>query len=457
MNANTEKTRMFRFDHYYQDKWISPAYIEVSAEGHRLSVSTKEPKNVTIERVAGIALPGFVNAHSHAFQYAMVGLAEHLGRSNTDDFWSWREKMYAVAAKVNPDQMEAIATQLYAEMLRAGYTSVTEFHYLHHQKNGKSYDNIGEMSDRLIAAAARVGIDITLVPIFYQRGGFQLPALAQQQRFTCSTVEDYLTLVAAVKQSCNAYRYANWGIGVHSLRAASASSIKQVFGSMSGPYSKHLHIAEQLKEVDECQSVLGMRPVEWLIENIALDETYNLIHATHINEREIDAMVKQKVNVVLCPSTEANLGDGVFPLARYMKKGGTWAIGTDSHVGLDPWEELRLLDYGQRLQMGKRNVVCLAPETCSAQTMLDQVLTSRYKVTGVTPPFFDAVVFDSNFPLLQVTSPQYLLPTLLYCCDATARMGTLSKGKWVVKDGIHLEGSKIIDAYQRAMKQINLR
>ena len=284
----------------------------------------------------------------------MAGLAEnHSGEQS--DFWSWREAMYGLALAVNPDQFEAIAAMLYAEMLRHGYTNVAEFHYLHHDKDGKPFDNLAEMGSRLVNAAKKTGINITLIPIFYQKGGFNKSPEPNQKRFISQNVEDYAKLYEASENACKDYEHANIAVGIHSMRGVETEAIKEVAANFPKNVPFHIHISEQLKEVEDCVEFLGKRPVEWMLENVELSERFHFVHATHLDENEIKGLAEKRVNVVLCPTTEGNLGDGIFPLREFQNAGGNWSIGTDSHVSLNPFEELRLLDYGQRLISHKRN------------------------------------------------------------------------------------------------------
>ena len=384
-----------------------------------------------------MALPGFQNAHSHAFQYAMAGLAEkQTSQSITDNFWSWREAMYSLALTVNPDQMEAIATMLYAEMARHGYTHVAEFHYLHHDKNGKHYANLGEMGSRLVAAAKTVGIEITLIPIFYQKGGFGEAPNESQRRFISKTKDDYLRLLEAGKQTCTYYEHASLGIGIHSLRAVEAKDIIEI--RQSGPQDLpfHIHVAEQRKEIEDSMAFLKQRPVEWLLNNIELTNRFHLVHATHINSSEIQGIATQNANVVLCPSTEGNLGDGLFPLAEFQSQEGNWSIGTDSHIGLNPFEELRLLDYGQRLKTHQRNTFQNSSFNDSGGFAMNMWIQSGRKAMGnYATEFFkvgqplNVCLVDASSPLLASTSFENLTSTLVYSSDSSMQQGTMVFGK----------------------------
>ncbi|MBK9193005.1 MAG: formimidoylglutamate deiminase [Crocinitomicaceae bacterium] len=331
------------------DGWLIPAFVSVDDKGKISSISDHTSDKSVIDLNA-FAVPGFQNAHSHAFQYAMAGLAErHTTTQTPDDFWSWREAMYKLALQVNPDDTEVIASMLYSEMLRHGYTHVAEFHYVHHDKNGKPYDQLSEMGSRLISAAKKTGIGITMVPIFYQKGGFGKDPVEGQKRFISKDTDSYLKLFEATQKSALQYEHANVALGIHSLRGVDPVCVKEIclHGSKNVPL--HIHVSEQLKEVSDSLEYLGRRPVEWMLENCEMDARFHLVHATHVNESELSGIVKSGASVVLCPSTEGNLGDGIFPLRDFISQDGNWSIGTDSHIGLNPMEELRILDYGQRL------------------------------------------------------------------------------------------------------------
>ncbi|MES2484885.1 MAG: formimidoylglutamate deiminase, partial [Bacteroidota bacterium] len=336
-----------------QEGWIQNAAVTLDAAGTIVSITAVDvPQG---EYINGYALPGFQNAHSHAFQYAMAGLAElHSATGVQDDFWSWRNAMYGLALTLSPEQMQAVATMLYSEMARHGYTAVAEFHYLHHDKNGTPYANLAEMGERLVAAAKTAGIRITLVPMFYQQGGFGQAPLERQKRFISNTIEDYYKLLAATEKVVQNQPHANVGIGIHSLRAVKPQDVISVCQNLDGSKPFHIHVSEQLKEIEDCEGFHNKRPVQWLLDNCSVDKNYHLVHATHLDDAEVTGVAKSGANVVLCPSTEGNLGDGLFRFEDYKNHGGNWSIGTDSHVGLNPLEELRILDYGQRLISHKR-------------------------------------------------------------------------------------------------------
>lgn len=307
-----------------------------------------------VTRAAGPVVPGMPNLHSHAFQRAFAGLTEYRGAAD-DSFWSWRDRMYRFAAALTPDALEDIATQLYIEMLQAGYTSVCEFHYLHHDRDGTPFAEPAEMALRLQSAAARAGIGITLLPVLYQASGFGgQPPLAGQRRFV-NDVDALLRIVERLRA-----QGARCGIAPHSLRAVPPAALRDALQGLQridATAPIHIHIAEQQREVDDCLAWSGQRPVRWLLDHAPIDARWCLVHATHVDDTERQALAASGAVAGLCPSTEANLGDGIFPAAGYLAAGGAWGIGSDSHASVDAAEELRLLEYTQRLSLQRRNVL----------------------------------------------------------------------------------------------------
>ena len=455
--------KKYRFQGILQaDGWQDDQVIAVDDKG----IITSIDQNFDgAENVAGFALPGFQNAHSHAFQYAMAGLAEkHKPGNEADDFWGWRETMYQIALTMNPDDLEAVATMLYAEMARHGYTQVAEFHYLHHDKDGKPYANLSEHGARLVAAAKNAGIKITLVPMFYQRGGFGQDPQPRQRRFISKTIEDYYRLLASSEEATKSYSGANIGYGIHSLRAVKGEDIIEVLSTkgLEGPF--HIHISEQLKEIEDSIAFQGKRPVEWLLDNADVNANYHLVHATHLTDAEIQGSAKSGAHVVLCPSTEGNLGDGIFPLRRFQELGGKWSIGTDSHIGLNPCEELRILDYGQRLISHKRNTFISSDQNDSGAYGVHQALVSGRAAmgNGMTEYFkvgqpLDAVVYDASVPLLEMTASENRLSSIVYASDSTWNLGTIVNGSWIVKQNQHINQSKIREEFTKTIKSLNIR
>lgn len=433
--------KSYRFRALLQNQgWLENATVSLNEAGNIIAVS--QDKNANAIFINGYALPAFQNAHSHAFQYAMAGLAErHSISHNADDFWSWREAMYQLALNLNPDQMKAIAEMLYTELLRNGYSNVAEFHYVHHDKNGKSYNNLATMGEVLIEAAKEVGIKITLIPIFYQKSGFGQPPNEHQRRFISPTFDDYGKLFEASAKVCKTYENANIAVGIHSMRGVDHRDILRVVNELPNNVPFHMHVSEQLKEVEDCVAFLGKRPVEWLLDNIELNETFHLVHATHLTEIETQKLAESKANVVLCPSTEGNLGDGIFPLREFQSFGGNWSLGTDSHIGLNPLEELRLLDYGQRLISHKRNtfvgenisdsgLFAITKTTVAGRKAMNN-FEAQFFAVGAS---FDACIINTDEPLLAQIKPENLASSIVYATDASQIYGTFVAGKLFQKD-----------------------
>lgn len=342
------------------DGWANDVLLAWNEAGSLTEVRSVEASTTTnVPRAAGPLIAGMPNLHSHAFQRAFAGLSEYrsAGRGN-DSFWTWRDLMYRFAQTLSPEQLEDIATHLYVEMLQAGYTSVCEFHYLHHDASGRPYGDAAEMSLRLLAAAERAGIGITLLPVLYQNAGFdRLPPRADQRRFI-NSVDGLLRIVERLRA-----QGARVGVAPHSLRAVAPTTLNELLGGLnaidpSAPI--HIHIAEQAQEVQDCLAWSGQRPVQWLLDHAAVDARWCLVHATHMNATETCAAANTGATVGVCPSTEANLGDGVFDAVGWAAANGHWGLGSDSHASVDAAEELRLLEYTQRLTRQQRNVLASA-------------------------------------------------------------------------------------------------
>lgn len=349
-------------------RWQHQVLLDIAPNGHWSRITPDTPAanaHAGTQHLSGALLPGMVNAHSHAFQRAFAGYAEtRQTHAGSDDFWSWREQMYGVALTITPDQLRAVATQLYTDMRQGGYSHVCEFHYLHHQPSGQPYADPLEMSLALVQAAQDAGIGLTLLPVLYERAGFTQASLRANQARFASDADHVLRLRDGLRTLAARHTWPRFNVGtaIHSLRAASAPSIARLVHALGGdPAPIHLHIAEQTAEVDDCLTATGQRPVEWLCnglgQSVQIDARWQLVHATHVTRAEIDAVARSGAGLVLCPSTEANLGDGLTDLPYWLQSQVPLAIGSDSHVTLDWPEELRWAEYGQRLQHRQRNVL----------------------------------------------------------------------------------------------------
>ena len=337
------------------DGWARDVLLAWDDAGTLTSVTIRAIAPPDAPRATGPLLPGMPNLHSHAFQRAFAGLSEYRSGDSGDSFWTWRALMYRFARDISPDQLEAIATQLYIEMLRAGYTAVCEFHYLHHAPEGQRYADPAEMSMRLLAAAQRAGIGITLLPVLYQDAGFGGKPPRPEQRRYLNRVDELLDIAHRVRA-----KQARVGVAPHSLRAVGLQALRELVAGLHAIDTTapvHIHIAEQQQEVEDCLAWSGQRPVEWLLANAPVDARWCLVHATHMSDAERTALAASGAVAGLCPTTEANLGDGVFDAASYIAASGAWGIGSDSHISVDAAEELRLLEYTQRLAKQRRNVL----------------------------------------------------------------------------------------------------
>ena len=406
----------------------------------------------------GIAIPGLANAHSHAFQRLLAGHTEDRSPEGKDNFWSWRTRMYGLAALVDADTLHTIARQVYTEMVSTGYTSVAEFHYLHNEPQAGPPTTA--MAEAVGSAARDSGIRLTYVPVLYERAGFDASGpTPEQERFVLDIdtfVEHYEALSSAAGDN------AVTGIGVHSLRAVSSKSLATVAGlARRDGAPMHIHIAEQQREVDECLAARGVRPVQWLLDNHDVDSNWCLVHATHIDEQELPSLARTGAVVCLCPSTEANLGDGLFPLQSYLEQGGEIAIGSDSHVSVNPFEELRWLEYGQRLVTQSRNVAAVRrAETGRTLFELTTAGGARACGTGVgqleTDAPADIVLLDDDSPMLAGHATRSLLDALVFSGFTLPIDRVMVAGEWQVIDGLHKSGESHASAYTGLANRIDL-
>ena len=395
-------------------------------------------------------LPGIANLHSHAFQRAMAGLAERQ-TDPADSFWTWRETMYRFAARFDPDTLHAVAAQLYAEMLEAGYTAVCEFHYLHHDRDGTAYADRAAMSRALIAAARETGIRLTLLPVLYMTGGFDGRALGERQRRFAHDVDGYLRLLDLLRDEQN--ERVRLGCALHSLRAVPPEAMRAVLDALPHGMRVHIHIAEQVAEVDECVALRGARPVEWLLANAEVDARWTLVHATHPSEAEVQGLARSGATVAICPTTEANLGDGLFPLRPFLDAGGRWGIGSDSHVSVSPVEELRWLEYGQRLVTRRRNIA-VADSPSVGETLLRGVVDSAAQATGFDDLARDRIVLDAAAPALAGATAQDVIDRWVFAGNRPLVETVEVGGERVVEGGRHRDAGRIAARYRQAMERL---
>ncbi|WP_036180398.1 formimidoylglutamate deiminase [Marinomonas sp. MED121] len=399
--------------------------------------------------LSGPTLPSLVNLHSHAFQRAMAGMAE-VSLNPNDSFWSWRDLMYKMVHKLTPDDVRIIATQLYIDMLKAGYTQVAEFNYLHHDPKGRAYNQLNEMGLQLAQAGDQAGLGVTLLPVLYSHSGFggQTPNEGQA-RFINST-EQYLALHQASQASLAGHKLHKMGGCFHSLRAVTQGQIQDVMGALDKTSNKasnktmpiHIHIAEQQKEVRDSISFSGQRPVQWLANEIGLDERWCLVHATHLDQNEVTAIAKSGAVAGLCPTTEANLGDGIFPGVDYIAQGGRWGIGSDSHVSLSLVEELRTLEYSQRFRDEQRNRLYTEGEHHVGDYLFQAARQGGNQACQVALGLelgnrADFMVLDNRHPFIAASKNEDLLNRWLFATNENLIRHVYVAGNQVINDFKH--------------------
>jgi len=442
------------------DGWHRNVVISVDPEGDIVDVSTDD--TVTAARmINGAAIAGMPNIHSHAFQRAMAGLVEQRA-SKGDSFWTWRETMYDVASRITPDCLNGVAAQLYADMVKAGYTSVCEFHYLH-SPGGASHEQSHEqrlaMSQALMDAATTAGIGLTLLPTLYQTSDFGgAPPTERQRQFSMETRE-YLHLLDALRQSSQRSPQLEVGMALHSLRAVPPESLRMVLDSQRNGQLIHIHIAEQEREVQACVERTGKRPIEWLLDNAPVDRRWCLIHATHATAAELQSVAATGAVVGLCPTTEANLGDGIFPMETLLEADGAFAIGSDSHICLSPIEELRWLEYQARLTRRQRAV--LSDGKLSGGALLWQkACTAGARVSGrpigelAAGKRADVVVLDLNSPLFAGRSDSSIIDTFVFSGTSESVRDVMVGGRWLVQDRRHFAETAVAAGYRRALQKM---
>lgn len=404
-----------------------------------------------------VAVPGMPNLHSHAFQRAMAGLTETRGPSN-DSFWTWRDLMYRFVSHLDPDQFEAIAAMAFVEMLESGFTRVGEFHYLHHDANGTPYENRAEMSARVAAAAKQTGIALTLLPVFYAHSGFGGQEPKPGQRRFIHDIDGFAKLLDGCRDAVSGLDDAIVGVAPHSLRAVTPEELARV-AALAGGTPVHIHIAEQTGEVDDCVAWSGQRPVEWLLANQAVNKRWCLVHATHMTERETHDMAHSGAIAGLCPITEANLGDGVFPAVDFRAAGGRFGIGSDSNVLIDAAEELRLLEYAQRLTRRERNVMARAEGAYTGATLYRDALRGGAQALGIESGLIpghpaDFVCLNSNSPALAGRSGDALIDSWIFAARGGAVDCVWRRGRKIVSQGRHIARDSIASRYRGTLAKV---
>ena len=440
--------------------WRRDVLLEWDAAGDLMAVTDNAAPPAGVE-VAEYVLPGMVNLHSHAFQRALGGMTEVAGdevNHVADSFWTWRDLMYRFARHITPEQMEAIAAQLFAECLRHGYTAVCEFHYLQRDAAGALYARPAETAERVLAAAHISGIGMTMLPVLYSHAGFGAQLLKPEQARFRTGADDVLCIIEALAPQRGGQ--VEVGFAPHSLRAADVAQIRAVAQALPAGRPIHIHIAEQQGEVRQCVDYSGRRPVQYLYDQVDVDARWCLVHATHVQPDEVALMAASGAVAGLCPTTEANLGDGLFPLAEFIAAGGRFGVGSDSHVSQSPVEELRWLEYGQRLQRQQRNVAATPDKRHVGDYLWQAALrggaqASGRKLGALAPGCrADLLVLDEAHVNLCGVAIADVLGSVLFCGNDNLVRDVLCGGQWQVRDGRHVAQDAIATAYKRTLAQL---
>ena len=451
------------------DGWAQQVTIGIDAAGNIQEVRSGElvpEPSTSMRHVSGCIVPGMANLHSHAHQRAMAGLTERAAPGE-DSFWTWRDVMYRFVRQIQPYHLQAIAAQAYLEMLESGYTAVGEFQYVHHDVDGKPYSQRAEMSLHTLQAARETGIGFTALPVLYRYGGFGAQDPDPGQRRFLNNCDEFLELHSQIDNAIEDNGNEALGIAPHSLRAVSSELLNEVLQGLSGPAGRsgqsarpvHIHIAEQLAEVEACRAWSGQRPVEWLLDHFSVDSRWCLIHATHLANNEVSDLANSQAVAGLCPTTEANLGDGIFQMRAFVEAGGRFGIGSDCHISISPVEELRWLEYGQRLISHRRNALAEAGHS-SGRFLFDGALAGGAQACGrdlgrIAPGCrADFVVLDNQHPLLYGRQQDELLDSWIFSGNTSSIREVIVGGQTRVSDGRHQDAERITGRYREVITQL---
>ncbi len=453
------------------DGWATNKTLTIE-EGIITAITTGKSNDAKV--ISGTVIPGMINCHSHAFQRAFAGFSEQ-GSEGQDSFWTWRKIMYKFLAKLTAVDAEVIAKHLYIEMLKMGYTRVAEFHYLHHNIDGAPYSanaiqnknnehGLATMAQAIFSAAKGAGIGLTMLPVLYQYAGFGKQAPNEGQKRFINSTEQFNQLVSDCFELSTQFANSNVGIAPHSLRAVDKKSIEQAvthIRTLDDSAPIHIHISEQQQEVNDCLAHYGKRPVQWLLDNIKLDQHWCLIHATHINEQEQQGIIKSQAIAGICPTTEANLGDGIFPTTEFLALDGTFAIGSDSHISVNPVEELRWLEYAQRLTKQQRAILASANTASVGQNLWQKAAMGGAQSTSSNTGCLavgkqaDLLVLDKNQTRLYANNMQHLLDSVIFASRANVIQDVMVNGHWMVRNGEHAQAQSSADDFSKLLAKLS--
>ncbi len=443
------------------DSWAENVRIEIDNHGDIINYQSDSKTNGA-RIVQGTLLPGMTNLHSHAHQRAMAGLAEKASTSssNQDSFWTWRTTMYHYLERIQPDDLNAIANQLYLEMLQFGYTGVGEFQYLHHNIDGNPYQDRAEMTKQCHQAAIETGIAFTALPVLYAYGGFGTQSASDGQKRFLNNADQFADIVNSLDQEIIKSTNSSLGIAPHSLRAVDQKLLELTLSICPQVEIIHIHVAEQLKEIEDCLTWSKQRPIEWLLNHYDVNQKWCLIHATHMTKAETESLANSGAVAGLCPTTEANLGDGFFNAGQYFSLDGCWGIGSDSHISISPFEELRWLEYGQRLLTNQRNVLNSKDQPSTGRHLYQQALRggaqSTARKTGMIKPGYraDFVVIDDEHPRLYGRSQDDLIDSLIFSGNDNPVKDVYVGGVKVIDNGQHKNEQNIQQNFRSTIKRL---
>ena len=452
-----ESRRLFARTALLPHGWARDVAIEIDPSGTIVTVEVGAD-DANADRCAGPLLPAMPNVHSHAFQRALAGRTGRSSPAHEDSFWTWRETMYAFLERVDADVLEAVTAQAYVEMAKAGYATVAEFHYVHHDPSGQPYSDPAELSWRIVAAAKEVGLGLTLLPVFYAHGGFGGAALGEAQRRFVQSVESYERLMAALNGAATERDFV-LGVAPHSLRAVAHDELTAIVRFVPNGSPLHIHAAEQKKEVDACVAWSGMRPVEWLLNHAEIDRRWCIVHATHMIDDEARALARSGAVAGLAPTTEADLGDGTFLASAYFDADGAFAIGSDSNTIIDPFAELRQLEWSQRLHLQRRNVLGRGDSSIGAALWARAARGGAQAIgrkTGVIAPGHraDFVVMNGADPALAGQRSDDILDAATFGPCRRPVRDVMSGGVWIVRDGHHARETETFARYRAALRSL---
>jgi len=437
--------------------WAPQVRLLLDANGGIIQIRHGPPEPGD-QRLSGPVIPGVPNLHSHGFQRLMAGLTAR-SADGRDSFWSWREAMYQMALRLDPDDLERCMAGVFMEMLRSGYTTCAEFHYLHHAPDGSRYDNPVELSERVFAAAATTGMSLTHLPVWYQRSGFGAGSTAPEQRRFANGLDEYLEIVDRCTRMAGDHPGARVGIAPHSLRAVAAERLGELLDRVEDDMPVHIHVAEQALEVSQSIEYLGARPVQWLLDHAPVGPGWCLVHATHLEDRECRMAASSGAVAGLCPTTEADLGDGVFPAAAWLDSGGRFGIGSDSNLRLCPAEELRLLEGTQRLATGRRNVLA-DPGQSTGENLLSRAAEGGALATAQPVGAIEAgrradlLELDPGHPLLAGLAPDKALDTWLFAGGPDMIRSVRVSGRVLVDAGRHVNEPMISAGFRQVLEKL---